>query len=349
MIKCDHCGHFTCLELEFPNCLERRGMGNAEYAKTSYPGATAIYNRVDRVCTRCRKVIHPKDGRWVAQWPDVKDSVGWWISQLNSLAVDPKTVLDAFENPADEDEKSEVYNSMLGMAYIPEENRLQHHQVRACINQNQVLMPGSAERCAAGVDVGNLLHVVIASIPGNNMLRVQRLARVSGFDDVWDLFKRYNVKFAVFDLEPETRKVREFRAAADFPVYGCDYSEHQRGSAAWNDKEGIVVVNRTEICDASYNLVDVGWRLQLYREDQEIGMYIEEMCNIAKVKETDEETGDVSFRYRKTGPDHYRHATNYCMLAAERMLTSNIVGKHAMSGQVHVVAPEIQTVQDFPW
>ncbi len=127
-----------------------------------------------------------------------------------------------------------------------------------------------------------------------------KMARVSTFTDVHDLAKRFNVVTAVFDLNPEQRNVREFRSVANFEVFGCDYQETQKGAFAWNEQSGVVTVNRTEICDATHNLVatkdlqDTGvavGKIELPREDEEVRIYAKEMCNTAKVLIEDEETG----------------------------------------------------------
>lgn len=304
-IKCQKCNTYTCLELEFPNCIAPTEKGNAL-----------------RLCKKCRQEIHPGNGIWVPQYPG-KDKVGWWASQLISPRVNPRNILDAFNDPPDGD-LSEVYNSKLGMAYIAAENRLTQNQVFACCGSDpmDVRFTGAT---GMGVDVGKILHVVIGSIPFKGGIRIRKMARVSSFNDVYDLAKQFNVRFTVFDLEPETRKVREYRAMSKHPVYGCDYNEHQRGAWAWNDRDGVVVVNRTEICDATHNLVDQTGRLEIPRKDAEVEEYAKEMCNIAKVLETDEETGSKAYRYRKLGADHYRHATNYLFLACEQLGVTELV------------------------
>ena len=83
MISCEHCGAETCLELEFPSCLLELPTG-----------------QVIRACKKCQKEIFPRNGHWVAQYPQrSKDLVGWWISQLNSAYVDPGKILKAFRDP----------------------------------------------------------------------------------------------------------------------------------------------------------------------------------------------------------------------------------------------------------
>ena len=125
---------------------------------------------------------------------------------------------------------------------------------------------------------------------------------------------RFNVKVAVFDAEPETRKVREFKKEAKFPVFMCDYQERLKVSSRIDAASGVISVRRTEMCDASHNLV-TGGLLIIPRKSPEVEEFAKEMSNIAKVLEENIATGDKRFTYRKLGADHYRHATNYFMLA----------------------------------
>ena len=300
MVKCEACFARTCLELEFPECLKRREDGS-----------------VFRACKKCGEEIHPRKGEWVPQYPDrSKDLVGWWISQLNSIFVDPKAILDAWEDP--QTNIAEFYNSKLGMAYIAAENRLVPNDLWATCGEDAARSshPGPT---AMGVDVGKVLHVVIADRPNDKMLRVVKCARVSNFSDVYDLAKAFGVKAAVIDMEPETRKVRDFQARMPFTVFLADYSEHQRGAPKWDYVNNQVVVNRTEVCDATHDLVIKKGMLSLPRRNEEIDEYIRQMCSIAKVKQEDEVSGSIRYVYRKLGADHYRHATNYLWLASQQV------------------------------
>uniref|UniRef100_A0A6M3J1B3 Putative terminase n=1 Tax=viral metagenome TaxID=1070528 RepID=A0A6M3J1B3_9ZZZZ len=300
MIKCEKCGKETCLELEFPECLLRTSD-----------------NRVIRVCRHCRNEIFPRNGRWVPLYPArTQDMVGRWISHLNSAFVDPKEILDAYENP--NTTKDSFYNLQLGMAYIDAENRLTKNQVYACCGL-EPMQHGCSMQCALGVDVGKHLHVVIGYKINEYTARIVKVARVSSFNDVHDLAKQYNVRTAVFDLYPEERKVREFQKNEEFDVFGCDYLEDQRGPARWDYKNGLVRINRTEICDSSHTFVSDLDKLELPRKSAEIEQYAQEMINTAKVLQEDKETGKRVYRYKKLGPDHYRHATNYFLLALEKV------------------------------
>lgn len=301
MLECPKCGKETCLDLEFPNSIKRRVDG------TAY-----------RACIHCSAEVHPSKGRWVAQYPDrSKDLVGWWISQLNSVYVDPAYILDIYENPPDGD-LAEVMNSHLGKAYLPAENRLTQQEVFACCGSDAERLNSDNPTCM-GVDVGRELHVVIAERKNRQTLEIIRMVRVGSFNDLHDLARRFNTKCAVIDLYPETRKVREFQQSEHFQVFGCQYVESKASQWAWDEKDRVVKVNRTELCDATHHLIAESGRLILPRRSQEVEQFAFEVCNIAKILEEDTETGAKEFRYRKLDArDHYRHALNYVFLAAER-------------------------------
>ena len=303
MIECKKCGKETCLDLEFPNSLRRR-----------------IDGTVYRACIHCGEEVHPSNGRWVAQVPSrSKDLVGWWISQLNSIYVDPAYILDKYENPPSGD-LSEVMNSHLGRAWLPAENRLTEQEVLSCCGNDAEVMRHDGPTCM-GVDVGNELHFVIAERKTRNSLKIVKMGRRHSFNDLHDLARDFNVRSAVIDLYPEQRKVREFQMAETFSVFGCQYVENRTQMIAWDEKEKIVKVNRTEICDATHDLVADSGRLEIPRRNSEVNKFAFECCNIAKLLIEDDETGMKTFRYKKLGssrPDHYRHALNYCLLASER-------------------------------
>jgi hypothetical protein len=303
MLECDACGRETSLDLEFPNSLRRRLDGT-----------------VYRACIHCHGELHPERGRWVAQVPSKSDTlVGWWISQLNSIYVDPAYILDKYENPPHGD-LSEVMNSHLGRAYIPAEHKLNESDVYACCGPDAELMNHEGPTCM-GVDVGNQLHVVIAERTTRNTLKVIKLGRYTHFNELHDLARDFNVKSVVIDLYPEQRKVREWQKADSYSIFGCQYIEKRTQVAQWDEKQRIIKVNRTEICDATHDQVVEPGRLILPRRNEEVTQFAVELCNIAKVLDEDTETGQRVYRYKKLGsnrPDHYRHALNYCLLASER-------------------------------
>jgi len=245
--------------------------------------------------------------------------VGWWISQLNSAYVEPSAILKAYQ---ENNNPTEFYNSKLGMAYIAAENRLSISDVYAACGQDAMLVKES-NPCAAGIDVGATLHVVIGFKPRERTLEICHLARVSSFNDVHDLCKRFNVQFAVIDREPETRKALDFAASESFPVFLCDYQESVKGAAAWDEAKMLIRVNRTEILDSTHDLFMKPGSIILPRRCEEVDIFADQVRNCVKILEEDQETGSRAYRYRKTGPDHFRHALAYFLLASERIRVSD--------------------------
>jgi hypothetical protein len=302
MIKCQACGKETCLEIEFPNCIH----------------LDPKEERWFRACRKCGKEIFPKDGTWRAQYPDKsKDLVGWWVSQLNSTYIDPGKILHLYENPPHGD-LSEIMNSKLGRAYIAAENRLTPNLVWGCCGEDYMKVK-SFGPCFMGVDVGKTLHVVIGNRPTRRSVKILKVARVGSFSDLHELARRFSVKCMVIDYKPEIRKVRELQNTERFPVFACDYVERKTGQAAWDEHDMFVKVNRTEICDESHEAVINPGRMELPKKNHEMQEYVKEMCNMAKTLIEDPVTGSKEYRYRKLGADHYRHATNYALLAAQRV------------------------------
>lgn len=303
MIKCQACTTETCLETEFPNCIHVDPKDGRRY----------------RACKKCGREIHPRYGRWVKSFPD-RDITGWWISQLNSTFIDPGKIVDLFNNPPNGD-LSEIMNSKLGRAYIAQENRLTQNLIWGCCSPDY-MQTSSDGPCFAGVDVGKKLHVVIGKRKTRELLKIIKVARLDNWNELHELNQRYGVTSCVIDYKPEIHKVRDFQKQEPYTIFACDYVERKTGSASWDENDGMVKVNRTEICDATHELVITPGRLEIPHRNKELKQFAFEMCNMAKKLEDDPYGGKV-YRYRQlgndiSGPDHYRHAMNYALLASER-------------------------------
>lgn len=296
MIKCQKCNTYTCLEIEFPECVSDDGR---------------------RLCKKCRQEIFSMNGEWIAKHPDRVESEGYWLSQLNSAYIDPGKILSLFNDPP-EGNIQEVYNSKLGMAYIAAENKLTVNDVYATCGQD-AMVTKSLGPCAMGVDVGKMLHVVIGGRIAHERWKILKMERVSSFRDIHDLAQRFNVKCAVVDIEPETRAARDFQEAEPYEVWLCDYTDNPGTSLKWKEDNKTIMAFRTELCDTTHNLVSKEGRLVIPRKCDEVEQYAIEMSNIAKVLEEDKETGGRKYRYRKLGDDHYFHTTGYFSLACKRV------------------------------
>jgi len=295
--KCNHCGTYTCAELSFPECVKIRPDG------TGYIG-----------CNKCGKEVFIRDGQWQ---PEIKENSnymrGYRWSQLTSAVCDPADILEDFNNPP-EDNRADVYRLRLGLPYIAAEDQLTQAEVFACCGSN---MPAYSHKgpCAMGVDVGKLKHVVIGGRVGKRY-EIYKTAQLSDWNDIHDIAQRFNVRSAVIDIRPYEDSARQFQKSEKYKIWLCEYSETTPMGTAYNDKTGIVKVNRTEAFDATHRLISTDGMLIIPRRCPEIKEFAKQVCATAKILETNKRTGSQIYRYKKLGQEHFRNALNYFYIAA---------------------------------
>lgn len=300
MTKCLKCGKDTCLELEFPECLGQMSDG-----------------RVLRLCKHCRNEIMPNSNgsHWETLYPSKsKDMVGIWISSLSVANRDPISIYTKMQssNPV---VLKNLYNSDLAMAYIQAEDQLTKNDIYACCSR-EPMQTASHLGTAIGVDVKtDSLHAVVGYLIGENRYRIIYMARVESFNDLHDIAKRFNCKSMCIDYEPQTMKCKEFRLAESYSVYLVDYQDRLKASQKIDEKQGILTVRRTETMDKVFSAIKTPGMLELPRRNAETDQYAMEMTQTAKILEEDNTTGSRRYIYKKLGPEHYYHATNYFLLA----------------------------------
>lgn len=299
MIRCSLCGKDTCLEKEFED--------------SGWDKQNVLVWRSDkviRICKHCGRKIYPRNGRWVTTVPSrTKDMVGWWISQLNSALVDPKQILEAFQDP--KRNLTETYNSKVGMPYVEAKDRLTVQQVLDLCSSYGI-SDSDHGPCSMGVDQGKDLHVVIGK-KGNPFDKIVHLDVLKDWESLDKLMERFNVFRCVVDALPETRNARAFAERHKGKVFLNYYQIHQKGSYAWNEETLTVTCNRTESLDASHREI-VDEIVILPKECEITKEFAEHLHSVAKRLEEDEETGSKRYVYVKLKADHFRHAFNYeCM------------------------------------
>jgi len=302
--KCLHCGTWTCAEESFPDCVKIRDNGRG------YIG-----------CMKCGKEVFVRDGQWVPKYKGNSDHMhGYRWSQLTSpCPQDPGMILENFLNPP-ENNLADVYRIQLGMPYVNAEERLTTGQVYSRCGPF-VMGNSDPGPCSFGLDVGKICHIVIGKRVGKKQFEIVKVARLPGDGD-WSEISRmvtlFNCKSGVIDIRPYESAARRFQKEHQMRIFLCQYDENSAVDKSFNIKTGIVKVNRTEICDATHNLVAEDGLLTLPRKDTpEIREFARQVCDPAKTLETNKRTRQSVYRYLGS-EDHYRHALNYFLLAAEK-------------------------------
>ena len=264
LLKCPKCGHFTCLEDTFPECLLEVG------------------DRVIRACERCKSELNPAVGEWVAKKPQITDKRGYHYSQLFSQYVDPGEILHQFRTT---NNLQDFYNLKIGVAYLEAENRLSVEEVLALCGSDGIASSDSGP-CYMGVDQGKDLHVVIGKKHPGKTGKLIHLGVYKDWEELDRLMRAFRVSRCVVDALPETRNARAFAERHRGKVYLCFYQEHRKGQYAWNEKDLTVACNRTESLDASHNEIMKG-ELILPKECETTREFVKHLHNIAKKLEED--------------------------------------------------------------
>lgn len=306
LIKCRGCGKHTCMESDFPDCIGLdEGVG--------FPR-----------CIHCGKMIYRTEGQWIPDWPK-RDVVGYWASQLLNPNRDLAHVLKEAEDPETYDmDEAEFSRTVMGTAYVSSEDRLTEADVFGTCDNGFQMAYSHEGPCAAGWDVGpNALHVLIGHRITKSRCRIVRMARVPDFDALHDLLAKFNIQAGCGDAQPEVHMMREFQKRENFPVYMCYYAPHLKTFDVWDQNENIVKVNRTEIFDASHELVTSPGDLLIPRVCEEVRVFAHQMTCAAKSLEPVGQSAIMQYVYRKIGDkqDHYRNAMNYLMLAFKKIGT----------------------------
>jgi len=297
-LKCEHCGEYTCLEDEFPECLVE---------------VSAKEEKAIRVCKKCRRELDPAVGQWVAKRPD-QHIRGYHISQLFSAYVNPWKLLDQFRRKKD---FTNLYNDKLGIAYIQADARIEVQEVLSLCGSTYQL--SSFEGPAAmGVDQpddeGGKFHIVICYKSEKVPCTVVMVCIRNKWAEVAQLMDLYNVARCVVDGLPDKAKALTFANDFSGKVYLNFYAENQKGIYRWNDDDSTVSVDRTEALDESNKIVHER-KVLLPMEDDDILLFAKHCHNMARTSERNEHTEVVRHVWKRTGPDHFRHAFTYSLIA----------------------------------
>ena len=323
MIKCQACNAYTCIAEEFPESIQFR----------KEDGRFVPYF----ACIKCSKEIDPVNGEYVAKYPDrfnlkypMEGISGYHVSHFITPNCDLRLVMAKYEEAQkDMSLMGLFYNRFLGFPYIAIEDRLRMQDVFNCCGDDQ-MKTSSTQGTAMAADIMKTNRVVIAEKKQHGA-KIIYMARVSGFEALYDLVEKFNVKSACICLRPYEESFRKFqvRCAAHKDqfgqpdkviVYGVEYRDKQRNLLKTDDESGIYILHRTEAMDGSQVWIRSG-KLEIPRKCEEVNVFAKECCNTAKTLETNEKTGDRVYRYREVGSggDHYRHCVNYLELALKNL------------------------------
>jgi len=305
-IKCDHCSHYTCLDL--PEYWPENGDGHELFHEQ--PDGSVI-----RACKKCHRELDPRKGTWVPARPDIKDKIGFTIGRPSAPKGQPAKLLETWRHP--KTKRGDFIRLQLGRAFVEAQNRLSHQEVYDCCSTLGIPAsdPGP---CSMGVDQGgtnrDLLHIVIGKSHSDKKDQILSVLIELGWEELDRLMKVFNVIRCVVDGLPNQKAARAFAQRHPGKVYLAYFNQHQRGIYKWHEEDMTVVSNRTEAMDAAHDDIANGL-LTIPKRCGIVDTFADHCHNVAKKLEEDELDGSKRYIWVKLGPDHFRLAQCYEAMA----------------------------------
>lgn len=271
-------------------------------------------------CEHCGKELNRlADGEWVAARPS-NERAGFHLSKLFSPHNNLLDIVKALDT-VDETRRREAFNQDLGETYSPRGGSLSTEDLDNC-RRDYGHGPDFRKTCYMGIDVGNVLHVVVRTAPDFMSKETKQLyAGEANWDSIHNLIKIYRPRTIVIDANPESSKAREFQAK--YPrnyVWVAYYPNQPLGTkreeiADWDIVQRKVTLDRTRIMDSMFAGF-YGQTSTLPAHARNIRDYYKHLrANIRIMKEIGNSGVEVA-SYIEHGADHYAHAETYCLAAS---------------------------------
>jgi len=320
LIKCEHCGLHQEVDF-FVHVVQQSGDNVFKLIDQDWTDGSA--EDIGVFCKKCgKKIDRLSQGEWVAEHPG-RGVSGYAISQLFSDHLTVAQIYRQFlEAQINESKKQRFYNSILGQAYTSTGAKISKALLDECVKLGQFYnLPSRAENATMGVDVGNVLNVLIFDHPGDHR-RLVFAGTVRNFDDLHTLISRFGVQVACIDYEPERREARRFQGDANCDVWLCDYVSNPQNAEMQIDYETkFLKADRTQVIDGFVgDITSQVLLLPANASTLEDGDFYAQLCSPTRVQ--DETTGLYSWVNSK--PDHFFHCGVYERLASLFFTNPNI-------------------------
>lgn len=308
VVRCSSCGKNQ--EIDWPENVKRKKIGGKTYA---YWG-----------CRRCAKELDRTTGGWQARHPNRQYS-GYYIPPTICPWIQPLNIVESKRTYKTE---KGFRNFALGQAFTSGADVITREMLLSRFEFGSVWNPITEPVILMGVDQGDLLHYTISRMRGGRR-ETLAVGTKDDFSGIAGLMQEWNVNLCVMDALPNKQTAKHF--AKDFEgrvllsIYK-DFDEEMVYRPSLKMDNGILV-DRTDALDMSA----ASWRdgesvfvldghqyNQIPKHiDEPAGKdaFIQQMGNMVRDEQEDKKTGKSRAVWVKTGPDHYRHADTYNLLA----------------------------------
>jgi hypothetical protein len=309
IVKCQHCGRRQ--QVMYPTSVKKKRVGKST---VSFWGCRS---------SKCGKELDRTQGVWVPKYEN-RDYHGYYIPPSICPWIQPSHIESSRKRYRTE---KGFMNYALGRAYSTGEDVITRELLLNRIEFGEGYHPIFDNAVYMGVDQGDILHFTISRSRNNRRETIKTGTR-SSFAEIGALMNEYHVKMCYIDGMPNKKSAQDL--ASDFYgrvklVFYHEFIDDDNVRDMPKLEHGVTV-DRTGALDMSAE----SWRsgrsvMVLDRNIQSIipmevdnpdgDGFIQQMGNMTRDEEENVKTGKVKYVWRRTGPDHFRHADSYCFLA----------------------------------
>lgn len=241
-IRCEACGEWFSPDF-FTNVVRITGEGRYEPLDGEFQPDSGVDARM--FCRCGKPVDRYSPGRWEAT---EKGSVsGYHITKLFSTREPLGSIIERYrQGLMNEGKLQAFYNADLGVPYTSKGSQIDFQMLED--SKEDYLMPDSVTgKCIMGVDVGKSLHIVIRELLADGRQKTVFIGERIAFNDVKDLYRRFNCVAGVVDALPETRLSMDL--AMSCRGMFVSFFGNMKKEIGVNQKDHTVTTDRTTSID----------------------------------------------------------------------------------------------------
>lgn len=286
------------------------------------------------VCEKCSRPFErlTQHGRWIPKKPGAAIRSYWVNRLLSDVGESLSTIIDkygkALNNPS---LMQQIHNMDLGISYAGGFVGFRQELFARCCEPDPYSMLSSydGEMATAGIDVNvPYFDVQISKWLPNDICPQRKIhvCKVQGLDNLYALLRRFRVRFAVIDQQPELNLAeliqKEAPTKAGCHVTRAKYSTHGAVEpitiSATGENPGdpplVVTLDRTATIDNLYQTM-LNRKVRWFTNFRDVieGAMMGEMCRPVRTLVIGDGGAE---RWSWEGkPDHQLHAANYDLIA----------------------------------
>jgi len=311
--------------IKCPHCNERQFL--------DWPDSIDLIARTF-VCKYCKGILSREDrrvGEWVQKVKNAEYS-GYWVSLLMAPWVEAGQIIDYYNTKS----KEYFWNMVLGLPYVGQGNTVTPDVIFRNLTENI----NNQERVVIGCDSGIVKHFVCGNTQG-----LFYYGKTEKWEDIARLLKKFERSILVVDAMPDITGPRQLREQFPGRVFLCHYARDRKTMqlVRWgeNAEAGNVIVDRNRMIQLVVDeFADRRIPLQGTRDDW--AEYYSMWDDVYRVT-VEDALGVPQFEWaKKTGNDHFVHATSYW-----RAGMSRFGGGNGFTAKPHIsLDTQNQIIQD---